>query len=29
LFLVPGLYMVCKRLQGRRGRSAPESGEAA
>jgi HAE1 family hydrophobic/amphiphilic exporter-1 len=29
LFLVPGLYMVCKRLQGRRGHSVPESGEAA
>jgi HAE1 family hydrophobic/amphiphilic exporter-1 len=27
LFLVPGLYMVCKRLQGRRGRSAPEADE--
>jgi HAE1 family hydrophobic/amphiphilic exporter-1 len=28
LFLVPGLYMVCKRLQGRRGRTAPEADEA-
>ncbi len=27
LFLVPGLYMVCKRLQGSRGRSTPEAGE--